>query len=290
MSYALRNTLILLSTLVIMIVGGWVYLSSFPEKEIEAYQRVITTRERDLSTFKAKAEGFDIIRETYIRTLYRRENYNKELFRNNNVADIYDFVRRMNDGPAFTIMNFSLVDSVVTPDHGYVTIQVDGEAPYRNFYTFISRLEQSRPIMRISKLQIQPKSEVDRLQDIVFTFTARVYYARGATQTTNQRTILAGVPVLRHNPLAPLIHAIPGNADNLTNVEASRLVAVTASSVFVVDQTGRMVRIDQGGRVYLGFLERISQNAATATFRLNKGGIEDIVTLRIGQPNNTTLP
>lgn len=290
MSYALRNTLILLSTLVIMISGGWAYLSNVPEKEMDTYQQLITTRERDLANLKAKAEAFDLIREAYIRTLYRRENYNKELFSSNNVANMYDFVGRLNNGPAFTVMNFSLVDSTVTPDHGYVTIQVDGEAPYRNFYAFINRLEQSRPIIRISRLQMQPKTEADKLQDIVFVFTAQIYYARGSTQTTTQRTMLAGVPVLRHNPMAPLIHAIPGNSDNLTNVEASRLVAVTASSIFLVDQTGRMVRIDQGGRVYLGFLERISQNAATATFRLNKGGIEDIVTLRIGQPTNTTLP
>lgn len=286
MSYALRNTLILLSTLVIMIAGGWVYLGQFPNKELEAYDKVIADREKDLATFKAKSEAFDLVREQYIRSLYRKENYNKELFASNNVADIYDFIRRLNDGPAFTQLNFSTVDSVVTDNYGYVTVQLDGTSSYRNFYAFLSRIEQSRPIMKVIKLQVQPKTAPEELQDVVFILTARVFYARGSTTSSSLRTILTDIPSLRHNPLAPLIHAIPSNTDNLSNLESSRLVAVTAGSAFIVDQTGRMVRIDVGGRVYLGFLERVSQSSGSATFRLNKGGIEETMTLRIGQPTN----
>jgi hypothetical protein len=286
MSYALRNTLILLSTLVIMIAGGWLYLRQFPDKELQAYDKVIADREKDLATFKAKSEGFDLVREQYIRSLYRKENYNKELFASNNVADIYDFIRQLNDGPAFTQLNFSTIDSVVTDTHGYVTIQLDGTSSYRNFYAFLSRIEQSRPIMKVIKLQVQPKTAPDELQDVVFILTARVFYARGTTTSSSLRTILTDIPGLRHNPLAPLIHAIPSNTDNLSNLESSRLVAVTAGSAFIVDQSGRMVRIDVGGRVYLGFLERVSQSSGSATFRLNKGGIEETMTLRIGQPTN----
>ncbi len=285
MSYALRNTLILLSTLVLMIAGGWLFLRQYPEKEIEAYNKVIKSREADLTKFKTQSEGFDLVREMYIRSLYRRENYNKELFANNRVSDIYDFFRRLNDGPAFTQMNFSLVDSTTTDNYGFVTIQIDGASSYRNFYAFMNRIEQSRPIIKVTKLQVQPKTAPEELQDVVFIITAEVYYARGTTTTTTFRNILTNLPGLRHNPLSPLIHAIPSNTDNLSNLESSRLVAVTSGSAFIVDQSGRMVRIDVGGRVYLGFLERISQTSGSATFRLNKGGIEEMVTLRIGQPN-----
>lgn len=286
MSYALRNTLILLSTLVILITGGWLFLRQFPDKELKAYTTVVEQRQKDLATFKSKTDGFDAVREQYIRTLYRRENYNKELFTSNNVADIYDFIRRLNEGPAFTQLNFSTVDSLTTETHGYVTIQLDGTSSYRNFYAFLSRIEQSRPIMKVIRLQIQPKTEIDALQDVVFILTARVFYARGTTTTSSLRTILTEIPSLRHNPLAPLIHAIPSNTDNLSNLESSRLVAVTSGAAYIVDQSGRMVRIDVGGRVYLGFLERVSQSSGSATFRLNKGGIEESMTLRIGQPNN----
>ena len=287
MSYAVRNTLILLSTLVILIAGGWLYLRQFPDKELEAYETVVAQREKDLVSFKAKSESFNLVREQYIRSLYRKENYNKELFASNNVADIYDFIRRLNDGPAFTQLNFSTVDSLVTDEYGYVTVQLDGTSSYRNFYSFLSRIEQSRPIMNVIRLQVQPKTAPEELQDVVFILTARVFYARGNTTSTSLRTILTDIPSLRHNPLAPLIHAIPSNTDNLSNLESSRLVAVTAGSAFIVDQSGRMVRIDVGGRVYLGFLERISQTSGSATFRLNKGGIEETMTLRIGQPNNS---
>lgn len=287
MSYALRNTLILLSTLVIMITGGWLFLRQYPDKELKAYETVIAQREKDLATFKSKTEGFELVREQYIRTLYRKENYNKELFGSNNVAEIFDFIRRLNDGPAYTQLNFSTVDSVTTDNYGYVTIQLDGSSSYRNFYAFLNRIEQSRPIMKVIKLQVQPKTAIDELQDVVFILTARVFYARGSTTSSSLRTILSDIPSIRHNPLAPLIHAIPSNTDNLSNLESSRLVAVTSGSAYIVDQSGRMVRIDVGGRVYLGFLERVSQSSGSATFRLNKGGIEETMTLRIGQPTHS---
>lgn len=287
MSYALRNTLILLSTLVIMITGGWLFLRQYPDKELKAYETVIAQREKDLATFKSKTEGFELVREQYIRTLYRKENYNKELFGSNNVAEIFDFIRRLNDGPAYTQLNFSTVDSVTTDNYGYVTIQLDGSSSYRNFFAFLNRIEQSRPIMKVIKLQVQPKTAIDELQDVVFILTARVFYARGSTTSSSLRTILSDIPSIRHNPLAPLIHAIPSNTDNLSNLESSRLVAVTSGSAYIVDQSGRMVRIDVGGRVYLGFLERVSQSSGSATFRLNKGGIEETMTLRIGQPTHS---
>lgn len=286
MSYALRNTLVLLSTLLLMVVGGWAYMNWGVDVQIEALQRVAEQRQREVRTFQSKAEGFDAVRETYIRTVYKKENYNKELFPTSNVADVYEFIRRLNDGPASLSLNFSLSDSVSNPDHGWVTVQLDGNGSYRNFYAFVNRLEQSMPIVRIARLQMQPMGELDRLQDVVFAMTVQVYYRRGTTQSTERRELLASLPSLRHNPLAPLITAIPSNMDNLSNVEQSRLIAVTASAVYLVDQQRRMVRVDIGDRVYLGFLERISQNAGTATFRLNKGGIEEIVTLRIGQQTN----
>lgn len=286
MSYALRNTLVLLSTLLLMVVGGWAYMNWGVDVQIDALERVVTQRQRELRTFQSKAGGFESVRETYIRTVYRKENYNKELFGGSNVADIYDFIRRLNEGPAGLSLNFSLNDSISNPDHGVVTVQLDGNGPYRNFYAFVNRLEQSMPIARITRLQMQPMGELDRLQDVVFALTVQLYYRRGNTQSTDRRALLAGLPTFRHNPLAPLITAIPNNIDDMLNVEQARLIAVTAAAVYVVDQQRRMVRVDIGDRVYLGFLERINQNAGTATFRLNKGGIEEIVTLRIGQQTN----
>jgi hypothetical protein len=58
-------------------------------------------------------------------------------------------------------------------------------------------------------------------------------------------------------------------------------VAVTAGSVYMIDQTGQMINLRAGDRVYLGRLERIDFENNAAIFLLSRGGIRDRVTLKL---------
>ncbi len=283
MSYALRNSIILLGTLLLMGIGGWLFLKYGPNREVTAYEAILDARKKELATYQSKAATFPDMQGLYIRELYRTEFRNKDLFFDRNVADFYDFVRRVNEGPAATRLNFTLIDSVSASTHGYLQFQVDGEGTYRNFYNFINQLEQSRPIASIRSVKMQPKPDSENRDEVVFTFNIRLFHLKGDSAGVAAPAINRNTPQLAYNPFSPLIYAIPSNDGGLTDVEQSRLIAVTTRSAFLVSRSG-MDRIDLGGSVYLGTLERVNPSAGTATFRLNKGGIEETVTLRIGQP------
>ncbi|MEX2368057.1 MAG: hypothetical protein WD510_01005, partial [Balneolaceae bacterium] len=65
------------------------------------------------------------------------------------------------------------------------------------------------------------------------------------------------------------------------NIESSRLIGISSSRIFLRDQNGRLVNLSVNDRVYLGSLEAIDVQEGRATFRLNKGGIIEAVTLEV---------
>ena len=56
---------------------------------------------------------------------------------------------------------------------------------------------------------------------------------------------------------------------------------MTDNRVFVRDQTGRILSLKEGDRVYLGSLVSIDLQNKKATFNLDIGGIEEVVTLEV---------
>jgi hypothetical protein len=285
MSYALRNTLVLLATLILLVAGGWVYFTYILNPTIEEQATEITRKTRENTQLAAKADNFVAVQERHSRKFYELDNHNKELLADNNVATVYDFLRSINRGLAYTSMNFSLRDSVLNRDHGIIRVQLDGEGTYRGLFNFLSILEQSKPITKITELRLAPKTALDELNRVQYMMNVEFYYARGTSKSDPELLINTSIAPRIYNPFYPLVHGIPENSDGLTNVEQSRLVGLVRNGAYVVDQNNQMRLINVGSQVYLGTLVRVNMNEETATFRLNKGGIADIVVLKINESN-----
>jgi hypothetical protein len=61
---------------------------------------------------------------------------------------------------------------------------------------------------------------------------------------------------------------------------------VIPGKAFVADQKGRIVTLEEGDEVYLGYVTRIDPEKGAVEFMLNKGGIIERAELRI--PFHTT--
>jgi hypothetical protein len=125
-------------------------------------------------------------------------------------------------------------------------------------------------------------STTAELRDITFTFTLESYYQRIEIQEgpVAFSQLVLDEDVSTFNPFYPLIQTvIAPNEDDLVNVEQSRLIGLTGTRIFIVDQGGNVVSLSKGDDVYLGKLESIDLNSRSATFNLNKGGITELVTL-----------
>ena len=282
MSYALRNTLILLFVLLLFAGGGWFYLSYFQESRIETLQTELTAKQRELANKQQIANQYESLLEQYENARYYINNYPKALYRNSNEDKVFDFLNNLNTGSSTTDFTFTFSDSTTQNEFGILTMDITGEGYYRYFNNFLRKIELSRPINRISELNIDPINNLEDYGRVNFSFRLRSFYDR-VQLVADQELSISQEVVLRslNNPFYPLIREIEPNENNLINVEESDLLALSTRKAFVLDQTGVMQRLFIGDRVYLGELESINLQERAATFVLNKGGLIERVTLEV---------
>ncbi len=281
MSYGLRNTLILLVVFVVLAAGGGAYIYLYQLPEIEELESEIQTQSAELrekqqiaSTYPGLVEQFEEATEFY-------NNYEKSLYRNSNEDRVYDFINNLNIGLAYTDFNFSFQDSTQHDQYGIITMAIDGEGYYRNFVNYLRQIELSRPLNKISAVNITPINELEEYGKVRFDFVLTSFYDRAALLNEGEAEVTNNLVASVHNPFFPLIRDVEQNTDEQINVENSKVIALSSNRLFLLDQNGMLQRLQEGDQVYLGRLSDIDISDRQATFVLNKGGIIEQVTLQV---------
>lgn len=287
MSYGLRNTIILLTVLILFVGAGWGYIYFFQQPEIESLEQEVEEKQTELNNKQQIADQYPVLSEQFKQASNYLENFDKSLYPDNNEDQVYHFLNSINNGSAYTDFTFSFSDSTTMDRHGVINMTVTGEGYYRNVVNFIRRIELSDPINKIEGIQINPINNLESYGRVNYTFNLKSLYDRGEAGFENTsmavtEDILGSV----YNPFFPLIRDVEENSENLINVESSTLIAVSANRIFLLDQSGMLRKISPGDKVYLGQLRSLNIDEGTATFVLNKGGIIEQVTLRINDDEN----
>lgn len=289
MKYSIRNTIILILTLIIMVGGGWLYIHNEFNEEIENTRVTLNEKQTELEEVQNLADQFSSAQANYNDVIYTRMNHPKELFPSHSSSDLYNYLQEINEDISFTELNYSFADSVLNDDHGIINASLSGEGDYSNLTNFLYRIEYSRPLIQIRSVQLNNISELEKLNRVTFQVNLSSYYRRG-NWTDYRADLNTSTPLgsIRHNPYYPLIRPIPPNDENLPNVEESRLIALTGRTVHIIDQTGVLKRLSVGDRVYLGQLSNINLDTNEAVFQLNRGGISDTITLTLSQSQDNS--
>lgn len=284
MKYSVRNSLILLFTLLLLVGGGYFYVQNKYDSDIEETQAQLATLTSELNEIQQDASMFPTAQANYHSILYTRLNYPKELFHNHSSSSLYNYLQTLNQGISFTELNYSLRDSSLFEDHGVINVEIRGEGQFDNLVNYLYRLEFSRPLIQVEAIQINNFTEYEKLDIVNFQLTIGAYYRRG--DWTNYWADLdpsGPYGEIIHNPYFPLIHEIPANFDNLPDIDNSKLVVLTGNRAHIIDHTGTLKRLSIGDRVYLGTLVSINMERSEAVFNLNRGGIRDRVVLSLQQ-------
>jgi len=281
MSYALRNTIILLVVLVSILGLGFAYFTYVQQPQIESLESVVSERETELRNKQEIVAQLVDLQAQFEESTEFIENFPKTLFRTSDPDQIYRFLSILSATDPVTF-DYTFNDSTMTDQYGVVQSQVTGQASHRAVLNFISRIEHSEPVQKINNITITPTGDEPSYNHVNFTFNIRSYFDRLAlldaplTPGVSER-----ISMSTHNPFYPLIRSIEPNVDGLTNVEESRIVGIGANVVYLLNQNGRMVTHRENDQVYLGRLISIDVNTGKATFRLNKGGIIETVTMEV---------
>ncbi|TVR31635.1 MAG: hypothetical protein EA390_06180 [Balneolaceae bacterium] len=282
MSYGIRNTLIMLVVLVLIYGSGYAYVHFVQKPEIERLELSVSGLENEYNQDQQTADLVPMLREQFTQSRQFIDNYDKIIFRNNNPDEVFRFLTILNN---MSNLNFNYVfqDSTITEDYGVLRSEISGDGSYRGLMTFINAIENSEPVQKINNIAISPVGMDGGYQNVNFTFTLNSNYDTHNIFDSPERTpgIATGNLSSNHNPFFPLIRSVAPNVDELPDVDNSRLIGLSSSAVFLLNQNGRMLTLRQNDRVYLGRLETINVREGKATFRLNRGGIIDLVTLEV---------
>lgn len=285
MSYGLRNTIILLVTLSLILGLGFGYSKFYLDARIESLQEELTLKQQDFNSKQNINNQFSELNDRYESALSVIQNYDKTLFTTNKPDDVYDFINMINqDGGNKIYFDFVFSDSVPQNQYGILESSLSGYGDYSDFVSFVNKIENSRLLNKVSEVIISPGRNDEGPNSINFSLMLESYYQKTSLfdSSMTQFRIVENKNVSNHNPLLPLIQrSLPANTDNLLNIEASRIVGLTSNRIFVIDQSGKVVSLKVGDKVYLGYLSKINLENKTATFSLNKGGIQEVVTLEV---------
>lgn len=285
MSYALRNSLILLVVLVLFIAGGWGYIQYFQTGKIETLESQVEKKKQELQQKEQIAAQYNAIAQSYQEASEYFNNYQKALYLSSDEDKVFDFLTTINRGAANNDFNFAFTDSTLNTQYGVLNMKITGEGSYRNLVNFIRGIELSKPLNKVKNVTITPIKVEQEYGRVNYSFNLEGYYDRSEILETPTYDIFTGSYASLNNPFFPLVRDVKPNEDNKINVEQSSLVALSTDRVFLVDQTGVMQQIRIGEEVYLGKLSTINLSNKTATFTLNKGGIGETVTLEVQNDN-----
>ncbi|MFP8488336.1 hypothetical protein ACKGJO_04480 [Gracilimonas sp. Q87] len=289
MSYGVRNTIILLVALLLLGGGAFAYIQFIQVPELDKLEAALQEKQQDYNNKKAISDAFPQLNENYQNALSIIENYDKSLYKTPNPDDVFDYLNfiRNSSENLRVFFDFNFVDSTAQDQYGIIRSNLNGYGNFENVVNFINTIENSQLLNKVTALSLVPpggNNEAQELTDITFNFTLESYYERIPIQENVTRTniLTRNQQVSVYNSFYPLIQpSVPPNTDNLINIEQSRIIGMTASRIFIVDQGGSVQSLTVGDDVYLGSLQSIDINNKTATFNLNKGGITELVTLEL---------
>lgn len=285
MSYAIRNTLILLITLSLILGLGFSYSKFFLESKVEDLENSLVAKRNDLNSKEDINIQFTELNERYQAALEVISNYDKILFSSNKPDDVFDFLNRVNEeGGSQIYYDYIYTDSIPSSEYGIIESSIAGYGQHDALTDFVNRIEHSQLLNKVSNLTISPARQDDDLRTVTFSFDLESYYEKTNLFDSLGRNFSINLDedISNYNPLYPLIQpTVQANIDGLTDVRGSRLIGMTDNRVFVRDQTGRILSLKEGDRVYLGSLVSIDLQNKKATFNLDIGGIEEVVTLEV---------
>jgi len=281
MSYALRNSLILLVVLLLFVGAGWAYIYFVQQPEIEQLTEQVEAKTSELREKQQIANRYSTVLEQFENATFFIENFDKTLYTDSNEDRVFDFMNNLNTGNSFTDFTFAFSDSTAQDQYGVMSMNISGEGFYRYLINFIRKMEYSKPLNKISNLDVTPINDLENYGRVSYSFTLNSYYDRATEFGSPTMDIESPTYASLHNPFFPLIREIEPNEENLTDIEQSELIALSSNRAFLLDQTGELQKIGLGESVYLGSLTNINLSEGSATFQLNKGGIIERITLEV---------
>ncbi|MEJ2617579.1 MAG: hypothetical protein P8Z35_21675 [Ignavibacteriaceae bacterium] len=195
------------------------------------------------------------------------------------------------DNSLITFTNTEFINKGIENGFNFYTYKVSGNGNFEDVYGLIYAIEHSKELKKVQSADISGTTSVDSRGIprylVKFTLQVKVYYSASgqyAEENYTENDLKTGK---LHDAFYPLVrNKIRPNLNNLPNIQDATLISLVPQGAFITDSKGNTLLLKKGDEVYLGYLMDINYDNETVTFVLNKGGIIEYETLKMGKKNN----
>jgi len=170
----------------------------------------------------------------------------------------------------------------------YYMYKISGRMNYNDVYKLIYAIEQSKELKKVVKANLKGINKVSNKGGpsflVEFLLEVRVYYSSNDQFAAVNFVENVLVPDHIKDAYYPIIKVkITPNKSNLPDIQDGYLVSLIPQGAYITDSDGVTRLMQKGDKVYLGHLAEIDHDNQTATFLLNKGGIIEYQTMKLGE-------
>jgi hypothetical protein len=204
-------------------------------------------------------------------------------------SQFFDFVESYsNDDNLYSYTNTEFDGRNSELNINYYTYKVSGRMNYNNVYKLIYAIEQSKELKKIIKANLKGINKVSKKGGpsflVEFFLEVRVYYSPSEQFAAVNFEENDLIPNRIKDAYYPIIKvSITPNKSNLPDVQDGYLVSLIPQGAYITDSDGETRLMQRGDKVYLGHLAEIDYDNQTVTFVLNKGGIIEYQTMKLGE-------
>ncbi len=292
MTNIIRNTIFLGAVLAVILILG-IFMTSFSlPKKIKKTEAEIKRLEVELQNTPDLANQYNTTAAQLETVKKHWETRAKDVPAKDITGETYGYLSRTMDVSGEVKMDLTYVGPRDFGQYGYNVYSLKGEAPFGNLYKFIWYTENGRRLFKISNLSLRGYEAKDAASKetrilVLYDMELQAYYTSipELNNAPGQVTVLPAM--LTTNPFSPLIlHEIAAPQADEIEIERSDLKAVIPGKAFIVDQNQKSRVLEEGDKVYLGYVTKIMPNEGKIECLLNKGGVAERyeLTIRVGSP------
>jgi hypothetical protein len=211
--------------------------------------------------------------------------------RNISQSKFYNFIDTWSgDHSLYTFTNTEYLNKGVESGFNYFSYKVSGSGSFDGVYGLIYAIEHSKDLMKIQTAELINNTVVDKKgvphYIVKFNLQVKEYFSQSdqyAAVNYTENNLRADN---LYDAFYPLVrNEIRPNTENLPDIQGATLISLTPQGAFILDASGTTTLMEKGDPVYLGNLMDIDYENESVTFVLNKGGIIEFETLKLGLPN-----
>ncbi|MCF8241666.1 MAG: hypothetical protein K9J16_09790 [Melioribacteraceae bacterium] len=287
MDRKLLNTLLLLGIGVAIFLGGGFFTFFHQEGIIEEKTNKLEELKRNQYDTKSLEEQLNILKKRVAELdsilALRKFNIPVDLHQ----SDFFNFVNKVSYSfSPDSYVNIEYMESKGTDNFQYYVYTLNGTAFFRDFWSLVYAIEQSKQLKKIASISINNLVKVDENSIpnymVNFSIVATTYFSdsdRFAPSDVQENNLR---PNQIYDVFYPLIrNEIPPNTDRLLDVQTAKLLALIPEGAYLSDANGNTFLLWEGDEVYLGYLTKINYEYNEVSFILNKGGLIERVTLTL---------